>query len=370
MKSKVCHVTTVHQPNDNRIFFKECKSLSLAGYDVTLLCANAKSTVRDGIKIIGFAGHTQRLKRFFITSLFRVFVEAWKVNADIYHLHDPELVWMGLLLRLTGKKVIMDVHENNAAAILSRPYMTNNFSKKVLSTIIKLVERITLPFFSAIITARPDISGLFPKLNPITLRNFPILPFYDDIPDLAISKSKKAVIYVGGSSEIRGTIELIEAFRFTNKVELWILGPFESDLFRKKCEKLEGWSKVKYLGTVEANKIFSYIKAADIGIITFLPKPNHLTTLATKPFEYMACGLPMIMSNFEYWKSFFGDSSYYVDPSDSIAIAKMIDSLISDDEVLSKMKKNNIKLATEKYNWQKEQEKLFEVYKLVSIEKI
>ena len=99
MKAKVCHVTTVHRPNDNRIFFKECKSLDEAGYDVTLLCANASSTVRDGIKIIGFKGHTQRIKRFFLTSIVQAFIEARKVNADIYHLHDPELVWMGLLLR-------------------------------------------------------------------------------------------------------------------------------------------------------------------------------------------------------------------------------------------------------------------------------
>lgn len=366
MKSKVCHVTTVHRPNDNRIFFKECQSLSEAGYDVTLLCANAQSTVREGIKIIGFVGHTDRLKRFFITSLIQAFTEARKVNANIYHLHDPELVWMGLLLRLTGKKVIMDVHENNAAAILSRPYMKTNFSKKLLSNSIKFIERVTLPFFSAIITARPDISELFPKLNPITIRNFPILPFYNDIPNLAILKTKKAVIYVGGTSEIRGTLELIEAFRYTDKAELWILGPFESDAFKKKCESLEGWSKVKYLGIVEADKIFSYIKAADIGIITFLPRPNHLTTLATKPFEYMACGLPMIMSDFEYWKSFFGDASYYVDPTDSVAIAKMIDALATDEAMFTRMKKNNIKLATEEYNWQMEREKLYKVYKLVS----
>lgn len=362
MKSKVCHVTTVHRPNDNRIFFKECKSLSEAGYDVTLLCANAQTTVRDGISIIGFKGHTQRLKRFFLTSIIQAFIQARKVNANIYHLHDPELVWMGLLLRLTGKKVIMDVHENNAAAILSRPYMTNNFSKKLLSSIIKFVEGITLPFFSGIVTARPDISALFPKLNPVTLRNFPILPNYSEIPNLEIEKSKKAVIYVGGTSEIRGTLQLIEAFHYTKNAELWILGPFESDEFKKKCESCKGWSNVKYLGTVEADKIFAYIKAADIGIITFLPKPNHLTTLATKPFEYMACGLPIIMSDFEYWKSFFGEASLYVDPEDSLAIANIVDSLAGDPEKLLNMKQHNIKLAAEEYNWQIERENLLKLY--------
>ena len=41
MRDKVLHVTTVHRFPDNRIFYKECRALSNAGYDVTvLLCGD------------------------------------------------------------------------------------------------------------------------------------------------------------------------------------------------------------------------------------------------------------------------------------------------------------------------------------------
>ena len=367
MGSKICHITTVHKPFDNRIFFKECISLQEAGYDVTLLCARATTQNRVGINIIGFPGHTGRLKRFFLTSFVHVYREAKRINASIYHLHDPELIWMGLLLKWSGKKVIMDVHENNAAAILSRPYIKSAFLKKFLSFTIKNLEALLLPFFDGIVTARPDISALFPKLQPVTLRNFPVLPDYDNIPVSSIVKTKPSLIYVGGASAIRGTRELIEAMQYCPEAELWILGPFESESFKKECENLTGWKHVRYLGIVEATEIFSFIKAADIGIITFLPLPNHITTLATKPFEYMACGLPMIMSDFPYWREFFGDSALYTDPADPKAIAACIKRLLNDKEVLENMKKKNLRLAREEYNWQAEKKGLLKLYEKLDV---
>lgn len=365
MGIKICHITTVHAPNDNRIFFKECCTLAEAGYDVVLLCANAEPRLRNGVRIIGFKGYGTRIKRFFLTSVFAAFFRARQVNAVLYHLHDPELVWMGLLLRLTGKKVIMDIHENNAAAILSRPYVRTVFGRKLLSALIKTIEKITLPAFNGIITARPDISALFPRLNPVTIRNFPVLPEYDRIPPLQIEKHKKAVIYVGGATRIRGISQLIDAMDTVENVELWILGPFESQEYLETCRAKSGWRNVRYFGVVEADHIFPYIKAADAGIITFLPKPNHLTTLATKPFEYMACGLPVIMSNFAYWSSFFGESGIYVDPENPQEIAAAIRDLMQHEEKIASMKERNLELARNEYNWQKEKMKLLDLYQQI-----
>lgn len=56
MTVKVCHVTSVHQRYDTRIFHKECTSLAKAGYDVTLLVAdNKEPEIRNGEKIISVA---------------------------------------------------------------------------------------------------------------------------------------------------------------------------------------------------------------------------------------------------------------------------------------------------------------------------
>ena len=67
---KVCMITSLHSPKDDRIFFKQAKSLQNNGFDVSILCLaddngkfkdmsgnvlNAKNESQieaDGIKII------------------------------------------------------------------------------------------------------------------------------------------------------------------------------------------------------------------------------------------------------------------------------------------------------------------------------
>jgi glycosyltransferase involved in cell wall biosynthesis len=357
---KVAHITTVHPKNDNRILYKECISLKNAGYDVSLIVAGTSDDNINGIKIVGFKKEKNRFKRIVKTSFFDLLKICNRVDADIYHFHDPEIMFAGLILKLKGKKVIYDIHENNPAAILSKPYIKSKLLKKILSKMIDVTEKTIVTFFDAIVTARPDISERFKHKNIITLRNFPILPDFSKIKDIEIKKTKPSVIYVGGMSTIRGINELLEAFKLLENVELWLLGPVKEKSLEEKINSIDN---VKYFGVVEPYEVFSYINMADIGIITFLEAPNHVKTLATKPFEYMACGKPIIMSNFKYWRETFGKSALYVDPSNPKDIADKINFLIKNKEMMEKMGKLNKELSKKEYNWEKESDKLLNLYK-------
>jgi glycosyltransferase involved in cell wall biosynthesis len=179
---------------------------------------------------------------------------------------------------------------------------------------------------------------------------------------LDITKTKKSVIYVGGMVPIRGIRELVEAFDSLEEAELWLLGPFGSKDFENSLRRLSGWRNVRYFGVVEPHEIFGYVQKADAGIVTFWPEPNHVKTLATKPFEYMACGLPMIMSDFPYWRDFFGDSSLYVNPKDPDGIARTVRGLLEDDELLATMGERNRQKSKTEYNWRSERQELFRLY--------
>jgi len=361
---KVAHITSVHPQNDNRIFYKECTTLANNGYDTSLIVAGAKSRVLNDVEIVGYEkANGGRVKRMVQTSFFRMIKVCKEVNADVYHFHDPELIFVGLYLKAKGKKVIYDIHENNPASILSKPYIKSKFMRKVLSKIFDNFEKIAVKFFDAIITARPDISDRFKHENLVTLRNFPILPKLQDIKNIGIEKSKPSVIFVGGLHPQRGINELLDAFEKLDSFELWLLGPIMESKLDNRIRK--GCRNVRYLGVVEAYEVFSYIDSADIGIITFLNKPNHVKTLATKPFEYMACGKPMIMSNFQYWKDTFKESSLYVDPSNSKEIREKIEYLFSNKELQKSMSDLNRRLAKDEYNWEKESQKLLNLYRIL-----
>jgi glycosyltransferase involved in cell wall biosynthesis len=358
---KVAHITTVHPQNDNRIFYKECKTLKKAGYDLSLIIAGETNKEVDGIKIVGFKKENGRFKRFMKTSFFDLLNVCKKIDADIYHFHDPEIILAGLILKIRGKKVIYDIHENNPASILSKPYIHSKLIKSVISKSFNFVEKISSRFFDALVTARPDITERFKHKNIITLRNFPILPNFSKIEDIKIEKIKPSVVYVGGMDSGRGINELLDSFETLDNYELWLLGPIaEKDLEDRIKYKSKN---VRYFGIVEAYEVFSYINKADIGIITFLEAPNHINTLATKPFEYMACGKPMIMSNFKYWIDTFGECSLYVDPLNPEDISAKIDLLMKDEDLKIKMGNLNKKLSREKYNWEKESKKLLALYK-------
>ena len=359
-KIRVAHLTSVHSVEDNRIFYKECKTLARQEkYEVYLICAGAKSRFNEGIRIIGYPKAKNIIKRMIKTSFIDMIQYCLKIKADIYHFHDPELIIVGILLKILGKKVIYDIHENNPADLLNKPYIKNKLIRKIISFLFDKFEKFIVKYFDAIIVARPDIKTRIKHQNLVVLRNYPKLSSLKQIQNIYLDKNRPSLIYVGGINKIRGIEILLEAFKQLDSYELWLLGPITEKSIKKK---LEISTNVKYLGIVKPDRVYSYIIKADAGIITFLPAPNHNRTLATKPFEYMACGKPIIMSNFPYWKKKFKDGAIYVNPNDPEEIANAIKKLFNNKEKMIHMGKLNKKLVIKKFNWEKESIKLISLY--------
>jgi len=105
--SKVSHLTSVHSRTDTRIFLKECISLAKHGYDVSLLVADGKGDdKKSGVAIYDVGASKGRLDRM-RHAPSRLLKKALQLDADVYHLHDPELLLIGLKLKKRGKVVIM-----------------------------------------------------------------------------------------------------------------------------------------------------------------------------------------------------------------------------------------------------------------------
>jgi hypothetical protein len=151
-KPKICHLTTVHPPFDTRIFHKEAKSLAKAGYLVTLIAKHDKEETIDGVKILPLKTPRNRIVRMTKT-LLECYRKAVKVDADLYHLHDPELIIVGWLLERRGKKVIYDVHEDYVTSIKQKNYLPS-FVRNPLAKIIGLIEKVSSKLFDVIIAEK------------------------------------------------------------------------------------------------------------------------------------------------------------------------------------------------------------------------
>ncbi|EOR24631.1 glycosyltransferase [Clostridium sartagoforme AAU1] len=367
MKNKICHISTAHKENDSRILLKECQSLSKAGYDVSLIINSNhdKTLYGTNIKALDY-NNTGRLHRFFKKSRIAL-DKAIELDADLYHFHDPELIKLGMALKKKGKKVIYDVHEDVPKQILAKSYLGPIWIRKIISRGYNFYEKNRSKSFDAIIAASDELAAKFDNKSSISVKNFAIRDVIENAKPIKRENNDKfVIIYVGSITKIRGIRELIQVTElFLGKVELWILGPFESEELKKECMSLEGYKYCKYFGSLPVKDVYSYIKAADLGMCTLYPTENYKESIPIKVLEYMACEKPLVLSDFEFWKKFFGNVGKYVDPLDINSIKEGIEYFSEDRSRIEIIGKENKESFINNFSWDREEKKLLELYKKV-----
>jgi len=369
MNKKVCILTSVHTPFDTRIFHKQAKSLLKASYDVTLIAQHDRDELVGGIRMIALPKPKNRLWR--MLGIWRVCKLAFMQKAEIYHLHDPELIPITVLLKLfTNGKVIYDVHENIKYDILSKSWLPKG-TKRLFSLMYQLTEKLSFPFIDKIIIAEDSYTKNYRKQdNILALRNYPILSFLKE-PSEA-KNARPTLVYVGGVTEVRGVWELVESVRLLkpryDNILLTLAGPIYPVSLEEKIGKLlEQFNlqqNVHSVGRIKHEEVYTILPRCHVGMAILHPTPNHIESLVTKLFEYMAAGLPVIASNFPLWKELIegNNCGLNVDPLNPEEIAKAVAYLIEHPNEARKMGENGRKAVVVKYNWETESKKLIDVY--------
>lgn len=361
---KVVHLTSAHPRFDIRIYQKECLSLSKK-YNVSLVVADGQGAMNiNGVNIIDVGKPKSRKDRFINTSK-KVYEAAIKLDADIYHLHDPELLLIALKLKKKGYVVIFDAHEDLPKQVLSKPYL-NKLSSRIISFSVKHYEKFVCSKLDAIVTATPSIKDKFSKFSQIAIdiNNYPLLGELQSINKDWVNIVDE-IAYVGGISKIRGIQEAVEALSLTKtKTKLNLVGRFSDEKTYSFAQSSSGWSYVNELGQLDREQVKRVLERSIAGLVTFLPVPNHIDAQPNKMFEYMSAGIPVIGSNYPLWVSIIegNECGICVDPENPKAIAQAIDELVSNKGLAEAMGKNGIKAVNEKYNWAIEEKKLFKLY--------
>lgn len=369
--TSVVHMTTVHPRDDIRIFNKECLTLVSSGYSVDLLVADGKGDNHvDGVDISDIGKGNSRLYRFLI-STYKLYRAALKRDADIYHFHDPELIFIGVLLRRKKKVVVFDAHEDLPSQILSKHYIPKPV-RKPLSLIMQVLERFLCPSFSAIVCATSHIEEKFSKFNKttVTVSNYPLLSVYKNQLLAKNTVSKPYIIYAGAINEIRGIRFLIEAMtKVKSDVDLVVCGTVTHNATDFENSVKES-ANIRFLGQLQREELEPLLAQAKAGVVTFLPVPNHINSQPNKLFEYMSFGLPVICSNFELWQEVVNGNNcgVCVAPDSAEEIARAIDKVVLDQSMATVMG-NNGKVAVETtYNWKIESSKLQSLYESLTLE--
>jgi glycosyltransferase involved in cell wall biosynthesis len=370
-KTKVVHITSVHPAYDIRIFHKECRTLATVGYDVSIVVPQTEAgiTSRDGVTIVAVKKSRGRLRRIFLTSP-RVIRQAFLLQADVYHLHDPELLIVAVLLRVCGRKVIFDMHENLPRAILTKDWIPK-ITRPVISKIVRFIERVFLSGIPIIFAEESYVKDYSWVLNKAVILNMPLI---EEIQSIKEEKNNLPSLgYLGMVTEARGCIQILRALDLVKKEGLnvqWecvgrVEGAFKAEML--SLAKSYNLDEIRIWGSKDATEAWRIIAQCHIGMAILAPHQNYVESYPTKLFEYMALGIPVIASNFPLYRTIVEGEQcgICVDPLRVEEIAQAILYLLRNPAIVRKMGESGKYAVEKKYNWNVEKVKLLKFYEQI-----
>ncbi|WP_017471013.1 glycosyltransferase [Amphibacillus jilinensis] len=375
-KEKVVHLTTVHHPFDTRVYHKECLSLHRAGYNVTLVApfedqVTGQQTVTDeGIQVIATKKRNNRFTRMLL-STWQTYKLAKAEKASYYHFHDPELIWVGWLLKNKTNHVVYDIHEDYYTSIMQKDYLWSSI-RKLVGALYNKIEKFFIKKFNLIL-AEKYYQERYPKGQ--TVLNYPMINQQLLNHDQIDHKPDHALIYTGNVTEVRGAFLHANIPNLPSHPMIHFIGKCDQGL-ANKMEQIAG----EYKEHLFFNGINQFVDRKDIdqayisrtwlaGVAIFPPTEHYMRKELTKFFEYMSAGIPIICSNFPVWQAFIEKykCGLTVDPNNPEDWQRAINYLIDNEQERQAMAYNGRTAIVEELNWAVEEDKLINWYQQLKL---
>lgn len=365
-KKIVCHVTDVHDRYDDRVFLKECRSIAQEGYEVYLVVSDLlPDEVIDGVHIVSSGYKASNRKERFFKGPKSVLKRAMEINADIYHLHDPELLTVALKLKKTGAYVVFDSHEDVSLQLLDARYIPKPMRGVVSKLYCKYASK-KVGKLDGVISVSPHIVEKLSKWNEnaLLVTNYPVLL---PVPSCSqIKNAKPYIFFAGGVTEQWMHEQIIQAISNIEGIEYIFAGP-ASEQYIERLKKIRGWENTKYLGVISREEVDEWYSQCFAGMtINYSSQAKGIGTLGNnKLFETMRAQKPVICTDYLLWKQVVEENNcgLCVDPFDIDAIGNAIKYIYSNPDAALMMGKNGRKAVEEKYNWDTQKTNLLNFYK-------
>lgn len=365
----VCHVISGYFRNDARVFTRQCLSLKQAGYEVSVLtCDGEPEEILEGIHIFSCKYKWSRW-RTLLFAKYQFLKRSLEINADIYQLHSPELLPLGLKLKKLGKKVVYDAHEDMGPHILEKEWIPK-FLRKTISLLVTEYMRFVYHKIDEIISPHPHVVK---KINEdtgkgILVANFPLIRRLDTANTVPIDKRDLILCYTGTVYSYSNQETTLSAISLVPNARYEVAGYIEADHKNSLLQKF-GNDKVIFHDRLNQEDLRKLYLRSLIGVVVYDYKLNQGGQMGSygtnKFFEYMEAGLPIICTDYTLWKEIVEDykCGICVKPNDIKALELAINTINNDRNLANEMGINSRKAAKERFSWASENKKYLSVFK-------
>jgi glycosyltransferase involved in cell wall biosynthesis len=362
---KVAHLTSVHHAFDVRIFRKQCTTLSRAGNEVVLVAAHPQGGQYDGVTLHALPLPRGRLERMTRTG-FHLFCAALRQRADLYHVHDPELLPWAQLLRMTGRRVVFDMHENVPLALLTKAWIPAPLRRPVHLGY-RAVERVLLGGLPVVFAESSYGKHYAWVREHVCVLNMPLASELTGIQEP--KHARPSVGYLGTVTAQRGSAQTLEALGLLRArgldVHFDCLGPADAGhaaALRARATEL-GLS-LHLPGRVSCAEGWRQMARCHVGLAVLEAIPNYVESYPTKLFEYMALGLPVVATDAPLYRSVVErfDCGRCVDPQRPEQLADALAWLLGHPEEAAAMGARGRRAVLEHFSWEREFAKLHAFY--------
>ncbi len=364
-RPRVVHLTTVHHSSDPRIFWKEAVSLRGAEYDVYLVAQHTHAETVEGVQIVPLRPIEGRYRRIVLQR--EAFVKARKLQAKVYHFHDPELIPVAYALkRSTGARVIYDMHEDY------------RWHGPVEGRLLRLLERWCFRWVDHVVVVDPQLEALVRQYGGATTL---IANYFKPLASEPVAPAAKScpggepfrLLYTGYSARVRGLPMLIRIAEAIAREGLnWHLDLVGRCLVERDRADTEArlqsspgaqvLSRIGWDTYVPAAAMTPYYRQAHVGLVLWQAHPNH-SRIPTKFYEYANHGLPILCSDLPPWRAFIEEHrcGAIVNPNDLTSIMRILKEWAHTPALYAQLSQAALDAAS-KHQWTVMEGRLLDVY--------
>lgn len=367
---KICHMTSTHREKDQRIFEKECVSLAKRGYEVYLVEQGITEDAK-GVHILG-AGETKKGRYYrLLARPVNVWRIARRIDADLYHFHDMELLPYGNLLKMCGKKVIFDCHEDFASRFArSDAILAPGCVKKLLQILYQWYEYHSVRKYDAVISVTPHICRRLKRMNPETymITNYPLSDAEEWNREEQKDSPENAIVYAGQIDDTYRLTFITEAIQEIPDIRFRICGHERKEGDIDAIKAVDRNHKAEFAGRRPFMEIPAFLKTGCMAIVLTSYCENSGWKAgnigSNKLFEAMLCGLPVICTDYDYFKRIVEQNrcGLCINPYKKSELINAVTYLLEHPGEAREMGKRGKRLIERKYNWKTQEQVLFHIY--------